>query len=557
MTSPAPAPVPDPAPESESEPAANIGDIVDVAVIGAGPTGLLIAGDLAAAGLTVALIERRPQTAANLTRAFAVHARTLELLDARGLADDLVATGRPIRQLRLFGGLTLSLDTLPTRFPFVLITPQFETERLLERRALSTGVDFRYDHELIALHQAEGQDTVTLDLRTPTDTTGATDTTGTADTPGTPGTAVTLHARHVVGADGVRSTVRRELGLPFPGHAVVSSMVLADVRLTEEPPDQLAVNSSGRAFAFLVPFGDGWYRAIAWHRDGRAQDGDPVDFDELRTITRTALGTDHGMHDPRWISRFHADERQVPHYRVGRVFLAGDAAHVHSPAGGQGMNTGLQDAANLSWKLTAVLLGRAPDPEALLDSYEGERHPVGRLVLRGSGALTRITMATTPVRRTARNIGAALLGRIRPARDRAVRTVSGIGISYPPPPGVARPAGRRAPDAVLREGRLYELLRAGAFVLITPPGTTPGTGATATAATTTTGTTTTGTDGSAAPAPRPATEPGLTHASWRTPGRTACVLVRPDGYVAWSAPAPTPAEVDRAVARWTLRPQKE
>ncbi|WP_354380539.1 FAD-dependent oxidoreductase [Streptomyces sp. PvR034] len=488
-------------------------DVVDVAVIGAGPTGLLIAGDLAAAGLTVTLIERRPQTAANLTRAFAVHARTLELLDARGLADDLVATGRPIRQLRLFGGLTLSLDTLPTRFPFVLITPQFETEHLLERRALSTGVDIRYDHELIALHQAEGQDTVALDLLTPTNT---------------PGTSVTLHARHVVGADGVRSTVRRELGLPFPGHAVVSSMVLADVRLTEEPPDQLAVNSSGRAFAFLVPFGDGWYRAIAWHRDGRAQDGDPVDFDELRTITRAALGTDHGMHDPRWISRFHADERQVPHYRAGRVFLAGDAAHVHSPAGGQGMNTGLQDAANLSWKLTAVLLGRAPDPEALLDSYEGERHPVGRLVLRGSGALTRITMATTPVRRTARDVGAALLGRIRPARDRAVRMVSGIGVSYPPPPGGARPAGRRAPDAVLREGRLYELLRAGTFVLITPPGT-----------------------------PRPAAEQGLTHASWRTPGRTACVLVRPDGYVAWSAPAPTPAEVDRAVARWILRPQKE
>ncbi|MFI5983875.1 FAD-dependent oxidoreductase [Streptomyces sp. NPDC051555] len=544
MTSQAPAPAPDPAPESEPvADVADVMDIVDVAVIGAGPTGLLIAGDLAAAGLTVALIERRPQTAANLTRAFAVHARTLELLDARGLADDLVATGRPIRQLRLFGGLTLSLDTLPTRFPFVLITPQFETERLLERRALSTGVDFRYDHELIALHQAEGQDTVTLSLRTPANTTNTT------------GTAITLHARHVVGADGVRSTVRRELGLPFPGHAVVSSMVLADVRLTEEPPDQLAVNSSGRAFAFLVPFGDGWYRAIAWHRDGRAQDGDPVDFDELRTITRTALGTDHGMHDPRWISRFHADERQVPHYRVGRVFLAGDAAHVHSPAGGQGMNTGLQDAANLSWKLTAVLLGRAPDPEALLDSYEGERHPVGRLVLRGSGALTRITMATTPVRRTARNVGAALLGRIRPARDRAVRMVSGIGISYPPPPGDARPVGRRAPDAVLREGRLYELLRAGTFVLITPPGTAPGTGATTTTATT--GATTTGTEGSAAPAPRPATEPGLTHASWRTPGRSACVLVRPDGYVAWSAPAPTPAEIDRAVARWILRPQKE
>ncbi|MET9698920.1 FAD-dependent oxidoreductase [Streptomyces sp. NPDC006529] len=559
MTTPAPATEPEPAPRPQPTPdladaantpdptdaantpgPANVVDIVDVAVIGAGPTGLLIAGDLASAGLTVTLIERRPQTAANLTRAFAVHARTLELLDARGLADELVATGSPIRRLNLFGSLSLSLDMLPTRFPFVLITPQFKTEHLLERRALSTGVDIRYDHELIALRQSpdpyqdqdqqphphqkhphphQDPDTVALDLRTPT-----TDRT------------TTLYARHVVGADGVRSTVRRELGLPFPGRAVVSSMVLADVRLTEEPPDQLAVDSNGRAFAFLVPFGDGWYRAIAWHRDSRAHDDDPVGLDELRATTRAALGTDHGMHDARWISRFHADERQVPHYRVGRVFLAGDAAHVHSPAGGQGMNTGLQDAANLSWKLAAVLLGRAPDPEALLDSYERERHPVGRLVLRGSGALTRITMAATPARRALRDAGAALLAQVRPARDRALGMVSGIGISYPPPPGAARPAGRRAPDAVLREGRLYELLRAGGFVLITPPGMTLGP------------------DGAPAPA---APEPGLTHASWRTYGRTACVLVRPDGYVAWSAPAPTAAEVDRALAGWILRARKE
>lgn len=138
-------------------------------------------------------------------------------------------------------------------------------------------------------------------------------------------------ARHVVGTDGVRSTVRRALGLPFPGKAVVRSMVLADVRLTDPPEDFLAVNGSADAFALVVPFGDGWYRAIAWHRDGRAADTDPVGLEELRAITRAALGTDHGMHDPRWMSRFHSDERQVPHYRAYRVFLAGDAAHVHSP----------------------------------------------------------------------------------------------------------------------------------------------------------------------------------------------------------------------------------
>lgn len=502
-------------------------ELLDVVVVGAGPTGLLLAGDLAAAGLAVTLVERRPRTAANLTRAFAVHARTLELLDARGLADELVSTGRRIDRVRPFEGMTLSLQRLRSRYPFVLVTPQYETEKLLERRALSTGVDIRYDCELVGLHQ--DRDSVTLDVRT----TGTTSTTST-HTPGdanTPAPVTTLHARHAIGADGVRSTVRQALGLPFPGQeAVVRSMVLADVRLTDPPEDPLAANGTAEAFAFVVPFGDGWYRVIGWHRDGRAADTDPVDLDELRAITRTALGTDHGMHDPRWISRFHSDERQVPHYRRGRVFLAGDAAHVHSPAGGLGMNTGLQDAANLSWKLAAALLGRTPDPEALLDSYHGERHPVGRLVLRISGALVRTVTASGPARRTGGRLTAALLPRLLrlpgldAVQDRALGLISGLGISYPPPPGTRRPAGRRAPDLALADGRrLYAALRTGGFVLVTPPG--------------------------------PATPPGapLTHLHWPADRpRTACVLVRPDGYVAWSAPRATAPELAAAVAAWLL-----
>ncbi|MFI5635807.1 FAD-dependent monooxygenase [Streptomyces goshikiensis] len=482
-------------------------ETADVVVIGAGPAGLLLAGDLAAAGLHVILLERRARTAANLTRAFAVHARTLELLDARGLADELVSTGRRIDRLRPFGGIALSLQRLRSRYPFVLITPQYETEKLLERRALSTGAVIRYDREVIGLHHDPEAGTVAVDFRTPDG-------------------IHRVHARHAVGTDGVRSTVRRALGLPFPGQAVIRSMILADVRLTHPPEDLLAVNGTADAFAFLVPFGDGWYRAIAWHRDSHAAEGDPADLEELRAITTTALGTDHGMHDPRWISRLRSDERQVPTYRVGRVFLAGDAAHVHSPAGGLGMNTGLQDAANLSWKLAAALHGQSPDPEALLDSYHRERHPVGRLVLRTSGALVRVVMAAGPLRRTARNLGVHLLGRIGPAQDRALATVSGLGISYPPPPGTRRPAGRRAPDIALADGgRLCETLRAGGFVLITPPG-------------------------AATP---PATP--LTHAHWRDRTRTACALVRPDGYLAWSAPAATDAELTAAVGTWLLPPR--
>lgn len=152
-------------------------------------------------------------------------------------------------------------------------------------------------------------------------------------------------------------------------------MVLADVRLAEEPPTLLTVNAVGDAFAFLAPFGDGYHRVIGWHRGRNVPDTEPLDLAEIQEITRLALGRDFGTHDAGWMSRFHSDERQAPAHRVGRVFLAGDAAHVHTPAGGQGMNTGLQDAANLSWKLAAVAGGHA-DP-ALLDTCQDERHPVG------------------------------------------------------------------------------------------------------------------------------------------------------------------------------------
>ncbi|MFJ8650404.1 FAD-dependent monooxygenase [Streptomyces sp. NPDC093546] len=464
------------------------GTEIDVIVVGAGPTGLLLAGDLAAAGLEVALVERRPHETSNLVRAFAVHARTLELLDARDLADELVKRGTALTRLNLFSKLSLDLSRLRSRFPFVLITPQYEVEQLLERRAVAAGVRFLYDTELRGLRQ--DADSVT------------------AEVTGPDGAPEELRARYLVGADGVRSAVRRTLGVPFPGESVISSIMLADVRLTEEPEGALMASGTSDAFAFVVPFGDGWYRVGAWSRHRLVPDSEPVDFDEVRTLTRTALGTDLGMHDPRWLSRFHSDERQVPEYRKGRVFLAGDAAHVHSPAGGQGMNTGLQDAANLSWKLAAVLRGEAPEPEALLDSYHDERHPVGAMVLRSSGALIRMAMVHTPAMLAARALGTGLLNRIRPASAKAMGMVSGTGIAYAAGRGAHRLTGRRVPDLALAEGRLYELLREGAFVLVAPRG-----GA----------------------APDVPTAPGrVIRASWANPTRRETLLVRPDGYIAWA-----------------------
>ncbi|MER7726227.1 FAD-dependent oxidoreductase [Streptomyces sp. NPDC096323] len=482
-------------------PASTPDPTVDVLVVGAGPTGLLLAGDLAAQGLSVTVVERRRHEAGNLTRAFAVHARTLELLDTRGLADELIKTGTTLSALRLFGRLGLDLSRLRTRFPFLLITPQYEVERLLERRARTAGADLRYGAELTDLDRASHPDTVTAGIRQ-------------AD-----GTPATLTARYVVGTDGVRSSVRQALGLPFPGESVIRSIVLADVRLTEEPAALLTVNGVGDAFAFIAPFGDGWYRVMGWDRTHQAADGDPVGLDELREIARRAFGTDYGMHDARWISRFHSDERQVPAYRTGRVFLAGDAAHVHSPAGGQGMNTGLQDAANLSWKLAAALRGHTTDPEALLDSYHAERHPVGKKVLRASGAIVRLAMARGPLQRTVRALVARALSAVRPASDRAIGMISGIGIGYAAPRGSHRLTGKRAPDLGLVEGRLHHLLGEGAFVLVTPAG-----------------------------VPTPASPAPVLHAHW--PGdRTTALLVRPDGYIAWAADRTDPAALQAALAR--------
>ncbi|MCF1600295.1 FAD-dependent monooxygenase [Streptomyces muensis] len=472
-----------------------------VLVVGSGPTGLLLAGDLAAAGVPVTLVERRPHEISNLSRAFGVHARTLEQLDARGLADQLLATGSTITELRLFRRLSLDLGTLPSRFPFLLITPQYEVERLLERRARELGVEFRFESEVVGLRQDDSG--VDLDVRGPD------------------GTVVTQRAAYVVGADGHRSAVRRAVGLPFPGVSVIKSLFLADVRLAERPESVLTVNGAGDAFAMIASFGDGWYRVMGWNRRHEVPDDVPLDLDEVREVTRRALGTDYGMHDARWLSRFHSDERQAPEYRVGRVFLAGDAAHVHSPAGGQGMNTGLQDAANLGWKLAAVSKGWAP--ESLLDTYQAERHPVGKAVLRSSGGLVRLARAQNPALRAVRALVSAFVNAARPARAKALAQISGIGYRYAAPRGSHRLVGTRVPDVALESGRLYEALRGGRFVLITARGVeVPGA---------------LGDQGSR--------KDRLTVERWAGDRRTT-VLVRPDGYVAWAADG-ADAEDARAV----------
>ncbi|MDX3133786.1 FAD-dependent monooxygenase [Streptomyces europaeiscabiei] len=515
----------------------NTRDDRGVVVVGAGPTGLLLAGDLAAAGIPVTLVEKRRHGVSNLSRAFAVHARTLEQLDARGLADELQAKGRILDRIDLFGRLSLHLDTLPSRFNHLLVIPQYEVEKVLERRAVEAGVRFRYETEVTAIGQSvDGQANpnpnpgVGVDVDANPDVgsrAGARTGAVTVEVRTADGGTDRLTAAYVVGADGHRSVVREAIGLPFPGKSVIRSVVLADVRLDEEPPQVLTANAVGDAFAFLAPFGDGYHRVIGWQRGRDVPDSEPLDLDEVREITRLALGRDYGMRDARWMSRFHSDERQAPAYRVGRVLLAGDAAHVHTPAGGQGMNTGLQDAANLGWKLAAVLRGHA-DP-ALLDTYEAERHPVGRAVLRSSGGIVRLVMAKSPWALAFRGALTTLVNSLPPARTRVIGQITGIGYRYAAPRGAHRLVGTRVPDVRLTTGRLYESLREGRFVLITPRTAPP-----------------------AWDIDSPSRKGRLAVETWASDRRTT-VLVRPDGYVAWAADGTEGADattVEAALTAW-------
>jgi 2-polyprenyl-6-methoxyphenol hydroxylase-like FAD-dependent oxidoreductase len=451
----------------------------DVLVAGAGPTGLLLAGDLAAQGVQVTLVERRAEES-NLTRAFAVHARTLEQLDARGLADPLVADGNTVDQLRVFGRTSVDLSSLPSRFPFVLVTPQYQVERVLEDRASQAGVRILRGVRVRGVSQdGEG---VTVDCEDAA------------------GVESRLRASYLVGTDGHHSAVRGALGLDFPGASVVRSVMLADVRMSDPPAGLLTFNANGHGFFFIVPFGDGWFRVIARDPARELPDDAPVTMADIVGVAERVVGTDFGMHDARWMSRFHSEERQVRQYRVGSVFLAGDAAHVHSPAGGMGMNTGLQDAANLSWKLAAVVAGRGDD--RLLDTYHDERHPVGKMVLRTSGGLIRAALLRRGPARAVRDTAAAIAFRLPLVASRLGRRISGLDIAYRAPSGSRRPVGTRAEDVVGSDGRrLYEALRSGGCVLVTPPGFAPG-----------------DIDGQVAVLPVAQGKP---------------LLVRPDGYVGW------------------------
>lgn len=468
-----------------------------VIVVGAGPTGLLLAGDLAESGLDVTVVEKRPAKLSNLSRAFGVHARTMEMLDMRGLAEDLLAhTTYKMDKIAAFGNAELDLSRLPTRHPYLLVCPQTSVERILHDRLDRLGVSVRHETEVTGLEQ--DADGVSLTVS------------------GADGQATSLRADYAVGCDGVRSTVRGLIGLPFPGKAVLRGIMLADVELAH-PPEGPVVSTNQHGFAFFAPFGDSYWRLTAWSQADQADDDAPLSLAQIKATAQQVFGTDYGIHSPRWISRFHSDERQVPRYRIGRVLLAGDAAHCHTPAGGQGMNTGMQDAANLSWRLAAVARGAE---QGLLGGYDADRHPVGAKVLRSSGIMARVATAHSRLAVALRGTVAPLVLGSATVTKLATMQISGLGIRYGRRPGDAKIVGRRVPDHEFPDGtRLFEHLRGGRFALV----------------------------GGTAPA-------GWTEHVVSLPGTgDQAVLVRPDGYAAWAG-ASEPAEIRKALETWCGEP---
>jgi 2-polyprenyl-6-methoxyphenol hydroxylase-like FAD-dependent oxidoreductase len=412
----------------------------DVIVIGGGPTGLMLAAELRLHGVAVLVLERDAEPT-RVVRSLGMHARSVEVMDQRGLLERFLALGTQYPVGGFFGAIPKPApERLDTAHPYTLGTPQPLTDRLLTEHALELGVGIRRGAALVDLSQDD--DGVTVEL---------------AD-------GTRLRARYVVGCDGGRSTVRKRLGVGFPGEPSRSETLLGEMEVAASPETVAAVVAEVRKTQLrfgLGTFGDGVYRVVV-PAEGRSDDRPvPPSLDEVKRQLRAWAGTDFGVHSPRWLSRFGDATRQAERYRVGRVLLAGDAAHVHPPMGGQGLNLGIQDAFNLGWKLAAQVAGWAPD--ALLDSYHTERHPVAAAVLDNTRAQA-VLMSPDPDARAVRRLLSELMD-FEEVNRYLVEKITALGVRYDLGPGHEL-LGRRMRDVGLTRGRLYALLHAGRGLLL-------------------------------------------------------------------------------------------
>jgi 2-polyprenyl-6-methoxyphenol hydroxylase-like FAD-dependent oxidoreductase len=487
-----------------------------VVIAGGGPTGMMLAGELALAGVDVVVVERRASQELPGSRAGGLHARTIEVLDQRGIADRFLSEGQ-VAQVAGFARVPLDISDFPTRHNYGLGLWQNHIERILAGWVRELKVPIHYGVEVTGFAQDDtGVDVALSDGRS-------------------------LRPQYLVGCDGGRSAVRKAAGIEFPGWDPTTSSLIAQVEMAEEPELGIRHDATG-----MHALGKVEYEI----RDGEVvyKDGGTVGVmlteqhvgstneTTLRDLSERLIavyGTDYGIHSPTWISRFTDMTRQAAAYREGRVLLAGDAAHVHSPVGGQGLNTGVQDAVNLGWKLAQVVEQTSPD--SLLDTYHAERHPVAARVLRNTMAQVALLRADDRIE-ALRETVSELLSMDEP-RKRFAAMMSGLEIHYDL--GEGHPLlGRRMPDLdlVTADGpvRFFTLLHDARPVLLNlgQPG---------------------GFD--IAPwADRVQSIDANYVGTWELPALGAvtaptAVLIRPDGYVAWVGDLTQPGLAD-ALTTW-------
>jgi 2-polyprenyl-6-methoxyphenol hydroxylase-like FAD-dependent oxidoreductase len=476
-----------------------------VVIGGGGPTGMMLAGELSLAGVDVVIVERRLTHELDGSRAGGLHARSIEVLDQRGIADRFLAEGQKHPSAG-YAYVPLDLSDCPSRHNYVLALWQSHIERILAGWIDELGVPILRGREVVGFVQDD--DGVNVELSD----------------------EVSLRAQYLVGCDGGRSVIRKAAGIDFVGLDPSTSWMIAEVEMDEEPDFGFRRNSLGQ-HAIGRRQADEPIRLVLTEREVDHA-GEPT-MDDLREALVGVYGTDFGLRHATWISRFTDMSRQAASYRQGRVLLAGDAAHIHPPQGGQGLNTGVQDAVNLGWKLAQVIKGVTP--ESLLDTYHAERHPVGARVLHNT--MAQVALGTPDDRHQAlRDTMAQLLGMDEPRR-RFAAMMSALDIHYEL--GDGHPLlGRRMPDLDLETAagptRIFELLHDARPVLLnldTPGGFDIGPWA-----------------------DRVKLIDARYGGAWELPviGEVAAppaVLIRPDGHVAWTGDLTDP-ELPRALERW-------
>ncbi|HET9445059.1 MAG TPA: FAD-dependent monooxygenase, partial [Steroidobacteraceae bacterium] len=400
-----------------------------VVIAGGGPTGMMLACELRLAGVDVAIVERRASQELTGSRAGGLHARTIEVLDQRGVAERFLSQGQKVQALG-FHMIRLDISDFPTRHPYVLGLWQSHIERILARWVEELATPVYREREVTGFEQDDAGVNVALS------------------------DGKSLRAQYLVGCDGGRSRIRKAAGIDFPGWDPTTSALIAEVEVAEQPPlgirnDEHGVHGFGKLNyeirdGQVVYLDGGPTRVMVTER--QVGSGTEPTLRDLSEALVAVYGTDYGIHSPTWISRFTDMTRQAATYRKGRVLLAGDAAHVHSPDGGQGLNTGVQDAVNLGWKLAQVV--KRTSPQDLLDSYHAERHPVGARMLEIS--MSAVALRRPDVRSKALHGMVSQILAMDEPRRRIAAEMSGLGIRYDFGPAEADKAhpllGRRMPD---------------------------------------------------------------------------------------------------------------